>query len=717
MNQNKKELLSYLENIGLLVVGILLFAFPLLFLSQTTDAFVLPKEMLLALLTSLFLLIFGVKTIIDGKLKLRSSPFDIPIVLFIVIAFVSAILSVNRFDAIAAVVPLLFVILLYFGIVNVVRTEKQLLFIIGALTSGAFVSGFLSLLSFFKLYPLPFTYTHLPYFNTFGSLLDQAVYLALVIPLTGYFAYTLVSGMFSSRRKSPFEGQEGVNKKSYNEISILFTVAFVLLAASLITTLYMLFTTQKPLILPFETGLQTGFAAISQDNGNVIKSFLVGSGIGTYLVDFTRFKPASYNLNQNLWAFTFFRSSTYALELLATTGILGLAAFLFLVFKIFKEKDFFLPIILAVIAAIILPFSFTLVALFFILLSLFAVVRIHSNPNRFTEIEFYLVALKRGLFAVRSEGEDLPQNSAEKRYSKFLPFLFLLFLIVVISIPMYFAGRYFLSDITFQKSLVAASQNKGLDTYNGQIAAIKIFPYRDIYYRSFSQTNLALANSLASSQNGQKPSQDVQQNIIALIQQSINSARAATTLAPMTAFNWNNLSTIYRSLIGFGQNADRFTVVTSQQAIALDPNDPQQYVELGGIYYQLGQYDEAMRQFQLAINLKNDYANAYYNLGHSLEAKGNLQDALSVYETVRNLVANDKTNVGKIDDEITTLKDKIGKQAQAANPSANVQPQETQQQPLTVNKPSTTLPERKPQVKIPAPSLTPLPTASPTPTK
>lgn len=713
MNQTKNNTALYFENISLLVLGVFLFIFPLLFLSTTTDSFVLPKQIALTVAITVFTILFGLKTITEGKLKLQNSPFDIPILIFLIINFLSAIFSVNRFDALIAFVPLFFVGLLYFAIVNLVRGQKQLLFLLSTIVAGATVSALLSVFSFFKVYPLPFVYTQVPFFSTFGSLLDQATYMALVLPITGYFMYSLLSSMLSGKHtNSPFEAQSHTHKKTSSSM-VAFTFSFIVIATALGITVFMLLTSQKPLILPFEIGLQTGFGAISQDTGNVLKSFLLGSGVGTYLVDFTRFKPAAYNLNDTLWAFTFFRSSSYVLELLATTGILGVASFLFLVFRVIKEKYFFLPVFLALIATFILPFSFTLVTLLFVLLAIFAVVRIHSNPEKYSDIEFYLVAFKKGLFVAKPEGERLSQNDRERKYSKLLPFGFFIVLLVLIGLPVYMATRFFISDLIFQQSLVAAAKNDGLSTYKLQIASIQVFPYRDVYYRAFSQTNLALANSLALSQQDKKePDADIQKNIVTLIQQSINSGRNATNVAPFTSFNWNNLSSIYRSIIGFGQNADRFTLLTLQQAIALDPNNPQQYVDLGGVYYQLGQYDEAMRYFQVAITLKNDYANAYYNFGHAYEAKGELDKALTIYEQVRSLVQsqNDKANVDKITAEIDALKKKIAGEKETvktAEPTPTGTPEE--EQPLTVNEPAATLPERNPKVKVPAPTVSPLP--------
>lgn len=711
MKSSKKEISIYLENISLFVIGAFLLIFPLLFLDKTTDAFVLPKQIALGITVGLFGLFFAVKTVSEGKLKIRTSPFDIAIGIFILVALLSAIFSANRYDALIAFVPLFFVGVLYFAIVNLVKREKQLLFVLSSITLGAVLSSLLTILSFVGLYPLPLEYTQVKFFTTFGSLLDQAIYLALILPITGYFIYAFYQ-TYKTGRNSESALVEGSNGNRRTKTPLIgFSIAFVFIAIALAITLYMLMTTQKPLILPFQTGIQTGFAAISQDT-NVIKSIFLGSGFGTYLTDFTRFKPASYNADPTLWSFIFFRSSSFVLELLATTGLLGFGAFLFLVFRIFRSGRPFLPLVVAVIAAFVLPFSFTLLTLFFVLLAIFAVVLIHDKPEKFSESEFYLVTLKRGLFALRPEGERVNLNESERRYSRILPIAFFILALVVIGIPLVYAGRYVASDLTFQRSLIAASQNNGLETYNLQNSAIQMFPYRDIYHRSFSQTNIALANSLASSQAGSdaSPSAQLQQNITTLIQQSISEARAAVAISPLTAFNWNNLSSIYRSLIGFGENADRFTVTTAQQAIALDPNNPQQYLDLGGVYFQLGLYDEAIRQFQIAINLKPDYANAYYNLGHALEEKGDLQNALVVYQNVRNLVAEDKENVKKISAEIDALNKKIAS-GDTGSRTATESAEPTDE--LNVNdRPETALPERDPEVEIPGPNDTPTPTPS-----
>ncbi len=707
MNNTKKELLSYLDNVVIFLIGLTLLVYPLLFTLITTDAFALPKQIFMIATVSLSVIILGIRMIIEGKIRLKTTPFDLPLFLFIASLILSAFFAVNRFDSIVSIVPIIFSVLLYFVIVNAVRNQKAVLFIIGGLVLGTTAATVLSLLAFFNINLLPFAATHAKTFTPFGSLIDQALFLGLTIPIAGYAAWPVISPLLGKKGgKSAFKA---------TPVTIVFSIAAAVMLVGLGVTVYMLATSEQPLILPFAVGFQTAFAAISQDAGRVLQGFLFGSGFGTYLTDFTRFKPATYNANPQLWSFTFFRSSSYILELLATTGVLGVASFVFLIYRVVKEKSFFLPLMLALAVSFLLPFSYLIQALLFVLLGIFAALRSFQEPEKYSDLEFYFVALKHGLIVAQPEGERAPHDRVSTRYGQILPISVVVILLLLIGYVGFLTSRYVLSDVTFQRSLVAAESNNGTQTYNLQREAISQFPYRDTYYRIFSQTNLALANSLAAAQpKNSSPSAEVQQQISQLIQQSINSGRTSVTLSPQSALNWNNLSSIYRSLIGFGENAEQFAVLTNQQAIQLDPNNPQQYVNLGGIYYQLGQWEEAQRQFQVAINLKPDYANAYYNLGHALENKGDLQNALAAYQAVQQLSQDDKQSLEQIKKEIAAIQEKIksGQTGQQQAQGENEQANNASGSDLNVNQPEAKLPERPENEKaeLPAPPVTPSPT-------
>lgn len=691
------EVSSYLENIALLLFGVLLLAFPLVFTDLTTDFFALPKQILLAVVTLVALLLFGARLIADAKVKLQRTPFDAPIALFGLFALVSSLLAVNRWDSLVTFIPLLFALLLFYLIVNFVKSQSSVLFLIASLVIGASLLSISSALTFFKIYILPFDFAKNQTFTPLGSLLDQALYLALVLPIALYYALPLLKIK---------------ELKGFSASAIGFFLGFLVVAAGLGLTVYELFTLQKPLILPLETGFQTAFAAISQDTGRIAQGFFFGSGFGTYLTDFTRFKQITYNLNPTLWSFAFFRSSSFVLELLATVGILGIAAFGFLLFRVIgaigegKKNPILVSLLLAFALSFLLPFSFIGQTLLFVLLALFAAAQGLAESKRFFEVELYFVAFKKGLIPLSTSS-----SQSEANVTRLLPVSFFILFLLLGGFLGFYSYRYAASDVLFRRSLVSLSKNEGLPTYNSQVSALNLFPNKDSYQRIYSQTNLALANSLASSvPQGSSPSAQIQQTITTLIQQSITAGRRATAISPQTALNWQNLSSIYRSLIGFGQNAEVFAIQMSNQATLLDPNNPQRYLDTGGLFYQLSQWESAQRQFQIAVNLKPDFANAYYNLGHALESKGDLQNALQQYQTVRNLLANanDKENLKRINDEIGTLQTKIGAAPPPAGGpgQAGTQPPTTQatQPPLGISTPSAQLPPQQTPVEIPPPA-------------
>lgn len=683
MMQNK-SLSSLVDSFSIVILGFFFLVFPFVFSSLTTDAFYLPKQILLAVVALVSLVLFAVKLVASRKLKIRRTPFDLPVILFALILFVGALLSVNRPSSLIAYFPVLFSVFIFFAIVNLVRNKAGVLFLSGSLLGGAAILSVVSALSMFKIYILPWDFAKQQAFSPFGSLFDQAVYLLLILCFALYISFPTFKKLYEEKRIQ-------------NRENIFFAACAVIVALGVLASLYGILKLQKPALLPFETGFQTAFAAISQDTGRTLLSFLFGSGYGTFITDFTRFKLPAFNLNADIWNLYFFRSSSFVLELLATTGVLGLASFLFIILSVIRTNRYYLPLIVAAVLAFILPFSFTSLFLFFVLLAIFAIHERHVNQNKtkYSEFEFGLIA---------SDEEFRSRN-----LGAFLPGVFLIIIVLLVGLTTFPTFKYVVADLKFAQSLTPAAQTNGVKVYELQRDAINTFPYRDDYQRVFSQTNLALANAFAQSvPKGSSPSAQLQNNISTLIQQSINSGRSATTIAALDTRNWQNLSSVYRSLIGFGQNADSFAILTNQQAATLDPSNPQEYVNLGGIFFQLKQWDNAIRQFQAAVNLKPDYANAYYNLGHAYEAKGDLQTALATYKTVANLMQGDKTNLAKINKEIKALEAKVGTGQEGKDLG-----QATNQPDLNVASQAATLPTQNPPVKIPAPSVSPV--ASPTP--
>lgn len=687
-SEKRQKISEYLDTALLFTWGIFFLLFPLFFLTITTDAVVIPKAILLGATILISLLIWGIRMLIDGQVKLTKTPFDLPVLLFGIAMLLSSVFSVDKANSFISVVPILYVVMSYFVITNLPKRPNTLSFLITSLLSGGALSSLIAVANHYKLYLLPFQATHVVTFTTFGNYLDQALYAASLLIIAGVLSIPLFKKQ-KTTQGAIFAGLGGV------------------ILLGLLASTYLLFTSQKPNLLPFEVGFQTAFAAISQDTGRVAQGFFFGSGYGNYGDVFSRFKPASFNTNPS-WYLPFNTSSSLVLELLATTGIIGLLSYIFLIIKVIIYKgskihnSAYFAFLLLVAVSFVLPFSFITLSLVFFVLAIFSLIQSQKDHNNFFDVEFQFVALRKGIFSFVSTNEE------RRRKNNLTPLFALLVFLGIIATLGFYSTTYVYSDILFQKSLIAANNNSGTLTYNLELQAINTFSNRSAYYRIFSQTNIQLASSLLQlTSNGSSPSAQAQSTGYALIQQAISAGKQATILSPNSVIEWQNLSSIYQALIGVGQNADSFALSTTQQALQLDPTNPQEYLTLGGLYYRLGQYDNAIAQFQSAANLKQDYPNAYYNLAHAYEQKNDLQNALASLQIVKQLVATDKQNSEKIDKEISDLQAKIGSQT-PTSPQVNVNPSQTQQQ-LSLPKPQNALPQQKEEVPLTTPTASPTP--------
>lgn len=711
---DKKESLQYVSYASIIIVAATLFLFPIFFLTNTTEIFLFPKQLLVTFATILLLVLFAARTIIEGKITIKSSPFNLPALLFGIILIASSLFSANMYDSLLQSVPVVMLLLLYFTVMNTLETKQNWRVAVFALLTGAGVSALVTVVHFLKLYIFPFAVTQNQYFNTFGSSVQQLLYMAPLLVLSLVY-------LVKQSKKARVDYAFGV----YAFAAVTMAIGAVVIIFQIISL------PQKPIILPFIYGFQIALSTLSQEANRLIQTFLFGSGYGTFATDFTRFKPVTFNGEQDLWSLIFSYSSTYFLELVATAGILGALSFLFLAVKVVKTRTtqtsgVYVAVIIAFLLAFVLPFSYVTLFGLFMLLSLYAShLYVVKHPSVY-EFTLSLIAWKQSLMNFSAPSDDMqhePQARVEKKESRYLPYAFTVVLLTIAGLVGFYSVKLMLAETKFRDSLTQESLQSGQATYELQRDAIQTFPYKSDYYRVFSQINLALANSLLSNlPANSSPSAQTQSTVLSLLQQSINSGRAAAQLSPTVDSNWVQLGSVYRNLIGVGQNAENFAVASLQQAIALDPYNPNLYIQLGGIYYQLGLYEQAQNQFQVAVNLKPDLANARYNLGHALEAKGDLQNAYTQYQAVAQLIKDNPENLKQINNEIEALKKKAGELSQKQASGTTAQKAADSNAKLQTPAEEAKLPVRPESEKIkltpPPAALTPTQgAASPTPTK
>jgi tetratricopeptide (TPR) repeat protein len=218
-----------------------------------------------------------------------------------------------------------------------------------------------------------------------------------------------------------------------------------------------------------------------------------------------------------------------------------------------------------------------------------------------------------------------------------------------------------------RQSLDAAAKNDGTTTYNMQRLALTVNPTRDNYHTTYAQTNLAIANSIASKTDITDTDRQTIQDLIA---QAIRSVRVATeVVGPLNPSNWEVRAMVYRSLINVAQNASDWAIGSYNSAIQLDPSNPRLRVELGGVYFTLGDYLSAANQFRQATALKPDYANAYFNFGSALIQLKDYANAMAALDVTKSLIPANSPDRKVVDDLIASLQKPVVAGAATAKPT------------------------------------------------
>lgn len=610
----------------------LVFLLPIFFLPFTIDFYEFNKQALLIVLTSTILITWLIRSIAIQKVSLKINVFDVPVLLLLAAYLASTIWrETNKYESLLLVGGLgtmLILSVFYFVVKNTLK-EGQIVKLLNCLIASAAALGLLAVLQFVgvtsALFPSPtFDWLKAKTWTPAGGLLPLASLLVVLMPL-------LISRLY------PKAGQP----KKPTSLAFVWG-SFLLVLVGLSLSVFQLATVVKPALLPQQTGWQIAIEALKI-------SPLMGVGPNNFLNAFTQLKPLAFN-QTNIWYFRFPASSNFYFHLLTTVGFLGLAAFALIVWKALRTgvKDIkrfgyedtrsalYLTLIAALALFVFLPANFILLFTFYLILA---------------------------LLAVAYEGKTIEESS------RLLPWTFSLPIVVILGAGLFFFGRGYLAEHYFRVSLEALAKGDGATAYTQQIQAISYDPYRSLFRITYAQTNFALANALA--QKKDLNDQD-RQDISTLIQQSIREAKAAVSLDPQNVVAWENLGTTYRSLINFAQGADSWSLASYNQAIALDPYNPNLRLSLGGIYYSLNQWDAAIKAFEDTITLKPDFANGYYNLAAAYNSKGDAARAVAALEQTLKLIPRNSEDWNRASKEMESLQKAL---AEKANKEANKQPQ------------------------------------------
>lgn len=641
-----------------------------LFWNQTTEFYDTPKMIVLIAFVIVITTIQTLKYITDGKMILTVSPIDLPILLLIIVAIISTFTSESYYISLlgnaprvyGSLVSLVTAAIFYYLLVNNLKSESDSKPIIYTLIISAVILSLLSLLSYFNVKFLPLAFTQAANFSPIGASFSLVALLCLIMP------FLIIS--FTKTHKA-------ISQALIISILTLFTIVIVLIgnwsmyiagALSILISVIFIKTSVKDkalLCVPIIVALVIGALSIVSLPGKLgnnvlhqkyqafpreiqlpfdiswsvsISSFrdhpFWGTGLGSYLFNFTAYKPVIFNSNQ-YWNVNFDTPYNEYLLVLATLGAVGLIAFIVIGFLAISlavralrsgesASEFKVAISLSTIIVFVLfalhVTTLTSMVLSLLVLGLFFALNQHLIRS---------IYIKLG--TIKTSGDDGFTFDV-------LPVVLIIVMGILGVVSGYYLINFTRADFYHRQAVLSASANNIEQSYNQLANAERLNPYNDLYRVDLAQVDFNIANAIAIAKGPTESSpagsltDDDKVSIRGFLEQSIAASRNATVINPRSASNWMVTGSIYRQISGVAQNAIQFALDAYGRAIDRDPLNPVLRLSVGGVYYSIKSYDMAIQFFTDAIKLKADYPNGYYNLSIALRDKGDLSSAQQVAE-------------------------------------------------------------------------------------
>lgn len=684
LDAKRKKAVHIIDNLIKWGIYVLVFLFPLFFLPFTSEVLEINKQLFLVVFSAILFLLWLGKIILNSSVKFIRNPLAAVVLFFLLAYFISSIFSKDSYQSFIgfgssiaeSFLTIFALVIFYFVVFNNIRKIKTVRYLIACLFCSIFITGLYATLQLFKVYPLGFfDITKNPVFNTVGAhntlsiLFGLGVIFAVLFFVNpkikiwfkiifGLMALALLVFAFLFGFKNVW-------------IGLVISMALIIGSALFKQNLKISRWIWLPMILlgvfivfyfiPFRSVLKnipaeilpSAKATINIAKVTLKENLLLGSGPGTWIIDYTKFKEQVVNLT-NFWNVHFAKGWSFLFMLPATIGLLGVIAWLaiFFVFIFFGSKSI---LKIEQIASSKGSLCLGIFAGWFYL----AIMQVLYHTNITLQFVFWLLT---ALFGVLVSIEKDPKPFAKKQIkiefnplSPLASIFSFVFIIIVVSIVIgfYFFGQLYFADIIYAQGLKSAQVNGDIKEITSLIEkSVSLNPRFDLYQRSLSQAYLFYIQQQASRISFQDPVQVKQ--LSSLLAKMSGAVNKATDLSPYNVENWIQRARLYQALIGVAPNADDWAKKAFEEAIKLDATNPYLYTELARVYFvsavnflkdqpanQQEYFSKAETNVSEAIRLKADYGPAYILSALIYEQQGRVDEAISRLETTKPALADD----------------------------------------------------------------------------
>ncbi len=359
---------------------------------------------------------------------------------------------------------------------------------------------------------------------------------------------------------------------------------------------------------------------------------LLGSGPATFVYDWMRFKPLAVN-ESIFWATRFSNAIAFVPSLLASSGIAGFVAFMFLALSfvyygaralVNSGQTRLDPIFVLVLLASFMIFSYLFVYTAGFTLTLFL----------FLFLGMFMAMISEYKFA-REYRLNLFQSSG----SGFISALAIIFLLIVAFSGLYILGQRYVSAYFFGRALRLSSAGD-FSASRAALGTAVSFDKRDVYFRSAVELDLQQISELLG--RNDISAEDVRGGFQNILSGAIQNAQNAVNLNPADSLNWSSLGRVYEAVIPFQiQGAANFASAAYIEASNKNPSSPDLLLAQARVALASNDLVKAKELLEKSLTLKSNYTPAHFLLAQIEDAQGNLAAAIGRAEAAAILSPND----------------------------------------------------------------------------
>lgn len=663
------NLVFFFDKLNKIALYLLLFLLPLFFLPFAQSVLGYPKQTLLLFLVFLSLIGWLGKQFIQRKVIIRENKL-----LYLVLVSLLFLFSFSNIFSVwpeasfwgwplsisDSLLTFLSFLLLAFLFINTFKTEKEIFSaVLVLLVSGALVGIFL-LLQLYGVFILPLEVSQIFSFNTVGSVDQAALFLAILLPISLVLAFRIKKPIFwlillillisiilvDSKDAwiilllgvltlaifglAGFQGKTRIGLLAFLMILLVFSIFFIFFPLR--------FAGFPALPLQVSPNAVTEVDILRDVYSQGVKNILLGTGPGTFIFDYSRYH--SYLLNSTIfWGTRFSSGSSEFLDWFITKGLLtGIALLLFVVSTIYLgfrgliKAESPLGIRLGFLAGAV-----ALVGAGFL-----------SSFNLSLWFIFWIITA--GLFFYNSKTREVNLDSQFRR----AVFSAVLLITIIVGLVLFwFQGQNYLAEVHYNRGISFFQKgdiNQAIDSIQ---KATSLNPSVDIYWRDLAQLYIIQAELIAQDQ--ELTIEQKGELIYKIIQEGgIPSLSRATSRFSFNVANWNVAGFFYRKLIGI-EEAGEMALQCYLKATELEPASPFPYGEMGRVYILMaqdfrtkqmeGRAEEclslAIGSLEKSIELKKDYAPAYYLKAVAYDQQGREEEAVTELEETKRMSPQD----------------------------------------------------------------------------